>query len=65
MATLRSENLDVDGIRGDFRPLRALANAVDNFHPDQIVIATLPPKGRSGIASTWSTAREVTTRTSR
>ena len=44
VATLRSENLDVDGIRGDFRPLRALANAVDNFHPDQIVIATLPPE---------------------
>jgi GABA permease len=42
--TMRSENLDVEGIRGDFRPLRALANAVDTFHPDQIVIATLPPE---------------------
>ena len=42
LSTLRSENLQVDGALGDFRPLRALANAVDTFHPDQIVIATLP-----------------------
>jgi GABA permease len=42
LLTLRSENLDVDGALGDFRPLRALANAVDTFHPDQIVISTLP-----------------------
>ena len=41
---MRSEQLDVEGIRGDFRPLRALANAVDAFRPDQIVIATLPPE---------------------
>jgi GABA permease len=44
LATLRSENLDAEGTRGDFRPLRALANAVDTFHPDRIVIATLPPE---------------------
>ncbi|MFC9554049.1 amino acid permease [Rhodococcus sp. NPDC056960] len=44
VATLRSNNLDVDGARGDFRPLRALANAVDTFRPDLIVIATLPPE---------------------
>jgi len=44
LTTLRSENLDAEGIRGDFRPLRALANAVDTFHPDRIVIATLPPE---------------------
>jgi GABA permease len=43
VATMRSEKLDVEGIRGDFRPLRALADAVDSFAPDQIVIATLPP----------------------
>ena len=43
LATLRSENLDADGALGDYRPLRALASAVDLFHPDQIVIATLPP----------------------
>ena len=44
LSTLRSENLDADGALGDYRPLRALANAVDSFHPDQIVIATLPPE---------------------
>ncbi len=44
LATLRSENLDADGTLGDYRPLRALASAVDLFHPDQIVIATLPPE---------------------
>ncbi len=44
LTTLRSENLDADGEIGDYRPLRALADAVDSFHPDQIVIATLPPE---------------------
>ena len=44
LSTLRSDNLDADGALGDYRPLRALANAVDSFHPDQIVIATLPPE---------------------
>jgi len=44
LATLRSENLDADGALGDYRPLRALADAVDLFNPDQIVIATLPPE---------------------
>jgi GABA permease len=48
VSTLRSENLDADGALGDQRPLRALAEAVDSFHPDQIVIATLPPE-----ASVW------------
>jgi GABA permease len=42
LSTLRSENLEADGALGDYRPLRALANGVDTFHPDQIVIATLP-----------------------
>jgi GABA permease len=42
LMTLRSENLAADGALGDYRPLRALANAVDTFHPDQIVISTLP-----------------------
>jgi GABA permease len=42
LSTLRSENLEADGALGDYRPLRALANAVDTFRPDQIVIATLP-----------------------
>ena len=44
LATLRAENLEADGEFGDYRPLRALAAAVDSFHPDQIVIATLPPE---------------------
>jgi GABA permease len=42
LSTLRSENLQADGALGEYRPLRALANAVDTFRPDQIVIATLP-----------------------
>jgi GABA permease len=42
LLTLRSENLEADGTLGDYRPLRALANGVDTFHPDQIVIATQP-----------------------
>ena len=44
LSTLRSDNLDADGALGDYRPLRALANAVDSFNPDQIVVATLPPE---------------------
>jgi GABA permease len=42
LTTLRWDNLDADGVLGDYRPLRALADGVDTFHPDQIVIATLP-----------------------
>jgi len=42
LSALRAENLEADGALGDYRPMRALANAVDTFHPDQIVIATLP-----------------------
>jgi GABA permease len=42
LSTLRSDNLDADGTMGDFRPMRALADAVDTFRPDQIIIATLP-----------------------
>jgi GABA permease len=48
LSTLRSEDLEADGALGDFRPLRALAKAVASFHPDQIVIATLPLE-----ASVW------------
>jgi GABA permease len=44
LSILRSENLDADGQLGEYRPLRALAAAVDSFHPDQIVISTLPPE---------------------
>jgi GABA permease len=42
LTTLRSENLDVDGELGDYRPLRALEQAVETFQPDRIVIATKP-----------------------
>jgi GABA permease len=42
LSTLRSEGLEADGALGDYRPLRALADGVEAFHPDQIVIATLP-----------------------
>ncbi|MGV9801206.1 amino acid permease [Mycobacterium sp. NPDC003449] len=44
LTTLRSESLDADGELGDYRPLRALSAAVEAFHPDQIVISTLPPE---------------------
>ncbi|MFG1932152.1 amino acid permease [Mycobacterium sp. NPDC048908] len=44
LATLRAEHLEADGALGDQRPLRALAEGADAFHPDQIVIATLPPE---------------------
>lgn len=44
LAALHTANLDAEGTHGDFRPLRALADAVDTFKPDQIVIATLPPE---------------------
>ncbi|CAN5611739.1 amino acid permease [soil metagenome] len=44
LTALRAENLDAEGELGDYRPLRALAEAVDKFEPDQIVISTLPPE---------------------
>jgi GABA permease len=44
LSTLHSENLEAEGEIGDTRPLRALASAVASFHPDQIVISTLPPE---------------------
>jgi GABA permease len=46
--TLRSEGLEADGGLGDYRPLRALSSAVAAFHPDQLVISTLPVE-----QSTW------------
>ena len=42
LKALRAQNLDATGGLGDQRPLRALQNAVDQFHPDQIVVVTLP-----------------------
>ena len=36
------ETVDADGALGDYRPMTALAEAVTDFSPDRIVIATLP-----------------------
>jgi GABA permease len=44
LSALRSDGLEADGTLGDYRPLRALADAVAEFSPDQIVISTLPPE---------------------
>ncbi|MGB3483816.1 MAG: amino acid permease [Mycobacterium sp.] len=44
LLALHSQNLDAEGQLGDYRPLRALEQAVDEFGPDQIVISTLPPE---------------------
>lgn len=44
LATLRSEDFEATGTLGEYRPLRALAKAVETFRPDQIVISTLPPE---------------------
>ncbi|MBU9766556.1 amino acid permease [Mycobacterium sp. TNTM28] len=44
LSTLHSDQLQADGELGDYRPLRALAHAVEVFRPDQIVISTLPPE---------------------
>ncbi|MEI6252154.1 MAG: amino acid permease [Mycobacteriaceae bacterium] len=41
---LRAENLSAKGVLGSQRPLQALAEAVEEFRPDQIVIATPPPE---------------------
>jgi GABA permease len=46
--TLRKDGLQADGALGDYRPLRALADAVASFRPDQLVISTLPLE-----QSTW------------
>ena len=39
---LRTEGLEAEGELGDYRPLRALASAVEQFGPDRLVICTLP-----------------------
>jgi GABA permease len=44
LSALHAGNLEAVGVLGDYRPLRALSNGVNAFHPDQIVIATLPPE---------------------
>jgi GABA permease len=42
LAVLRSEGLQADGALGNYKPLRALADAVAEFSPDRLVICTLP-----------------------
>jgi GABA permease len=42
LESLTAHHLDASGGLGDFRPLRALRAAVEQFRPDQIVIVTLP-----------------------
>ncbi|MGI3783223.1 MAG: amino acid permease [Janthinobacterium lividum] len=39
---LHTEGLEAEGALGDYRPLRALADAVKQFEPDRLVICTLP-----------------------
>jgi GABA permease len=48
LTTLRTDGLRADGALGDYRPLRALADAVARFHPDRLVICTHPVE-----RSTW------------
>ena len=42
LAVLASHHLEATGALGDYRPLRALSQAVDQFKPDQLVICTHP-----------------------
>jgi GABA permease len=42
LTVLRNENLAASGELGDYRPLRALAHAVETFRPDRLVICTHP-----------------------
>jgi GABA permease len=40
LAGLRADGIEADGALGDYRPLVALREAVAEFHPDLVVIAT-------------------------
>jgi GABA permease len=42
LTILRAEHLAASGELGDYRPLRALAHAVETFRPDRLVICTHP-----------------------
>jgi GABA permease len=42
LTILHAEHLAASGELGDYRPLRALANAVETFRPDRLVICTHP-----------------------
>lgn len=45
MAALRTAGLHADGEAGDERPMHALADAVERFRPDQLMIVE--------VRSTW------------
>ncbi|CCH76938.1 Amino acid permease-associated region [Nostocoides japonicum T1-X7] len=42
LALLHAEGLEATGALGNYKPLQALADAVEEFHPDLLVICTLP-----------------------
>jgi GABA permease len=42
LEVLRSEGMHAEGALGNYRPLRALADAVAEFSPDRLVICTMP-----------------------
>lgn len=42
LAVLHSEHLEATGALGSYKPLKALEDAVASFHPDRLVICTLP-----------------------
>lgn len=43
LESLRAAGLDAEGALGEYRPMQALSDAVQQFGPDRIVICTLPP----------------------
>jgi GABA permease len=47
LEALRSRDLTVEGELGDYRPLVALDEAIREFHPDHVVIATEPEERSS------------------
>ncbi len=47
LATLREEGLTVTGELGDYRPMVALDKAMREFHPDRVVISTIPEQRSS------------------
>ncbi len=42
LEVLHAQNLQATGELGDYRPLRALSTAVQQFNPDRLVICTHP-----------------------
>ncbi|MBP6995491.1 MAG: amino acid permease [Phycicoccus sp.] len=48
---LRTDGLDVTGEIGDYRPLKALADGIESFAPDQLVISTQPEDHSTWLAN--------------